>query len=84
MNKTPVKHSTKEEQKKLMVRIVCMVLAVALIVTSIITMLGTTTTEYTLDEMIAAGMVYLGEDGNYYYTDEYLATAESHEGHDHE
>lgn len=83
MNKT-VKVSKKEEQKKLIVRIVCLVLAVALIVTSLITVLGTGTTEYTLDEMIEAGIVYLGDDGNYYFTEEYLASEESHEGHDHE
>ena len=83
MNKT-VKHSKKEEQKKLIVRIVCLVLAVALIVTSLITVLSTGTTEYTLDEMIEAGIVYLGEDGNYYFTEEYLASEESHEGHDHD
>ena len=85
MNKTTVKKSKKEEQKKLMVRIVCMVLAVALIVTSLITMLGTgTSTEYTLDDLINAGIVYLAEDGNYYFTEEYLASEESHEGHNHD
>ena len=84
MNKTTVKHNKKEEQKKLIVRIVCMVLAVALIITSLITVMGTGTTEYTLEEMIQAGIVYQGEDGNYYFTEEYLASEESHEGHDHD
>ena len=79
MNKTTVKHNKKEEQKKLIVRIVCMVLAVALIITSLITVMGTGTTEYTLEEMIQAGIVYQGEDGNYYFTEEYLASEESHD-----
>ena len=84
MSKTTVKRNKKEEQKKLIVRIVCMVLAVALIITSLITVMGTGTTEYTLEEMIQAGIVYQGEDGNYYFTEEYLASEESHEGHDHD
>ena len=84
MSKTTVKHNKKEEQKKLIVRIVCMVLAVALIITSLITVMGTGTTEYTLEEMIQAGIVYQGEAGNYYFTEEYLASEESHEGHDHD
>ena len=84
MSKTTMKRNKKEEQKKLIVRIVCMVLAVALIITSLITVMGTGTTEYTLEEMIQAGIVYQGEDGNYYFTEEYLASEESHEGHDHD
>lgn len=87
MNKTVTKHSKKEEQKKLMVRIVCLVLVVALIVTSILAMFPSLFEDntYTLDEMIEAGIVYMGEDGSYYFTDEYLSTeAESHEGHDHD
>ena len=84
MSKTTVKRNKKEEQKKLIVRIVCMVLAVALIITSLITVMGTGTTEYTLEEMIQAGIVYQGEDGNYHFTEEYLASEESHEGHDHD
>lgn len=84
MSKTTVKRNKKEEQKKLIVRIVCMVLAVALIITSLITVMGTGTTEYTLEEMIQAGIVYQGEDGNYYFIEEYLASEESHEGHDHD
>ena len=79
MTKTAAKHNKKEEQKKLIVRIVCMVLAVALIITSLITVMGTGTTEYTLEEMIQAGIVYQGEDGNYYFTEEYLASEESHD-----
>lgn len=79
MSKATVKHNKKEEQKKLIVRIVCMVLAVALIITSLITVMGTGTTEYTLEEMIQAGIVYQGEDGNYYFTEEYLASEESHD-----
>ena len=65
-------------------KILAMVLAVALIITSLITVMGTGTTEYTLEEMIQAGIVYQGEDGNYYFTEEYLASEESHEGHDHD
>jgi len=86
----PVKHSKKEEQKQLMVRIVCMVLVVALIVTSILAMFPTLfdnhSDEMTLDEMVEAGILYIGEDGNYYVSDEYLTVEEhdDHEGHDHE
>lgn len=90
MTKTPVKRNKKEEQKKLMVRIVCMVLVVALAVTSLLTMFPTLFQKdegYTLEDLLAAGVVYLGEDGNYYFTEEYLQTAETeedHTGHDHE
>lgn len=90
MNKTPVKHNKKEEQKKLIVRVVCMVLVVALIVTSLLTVFPSLfddhSNEYSLEEMIAAGIVYQGEDGNYYFAEEYLAEEgeEDHTGHDHE
>ena len=101
MSKTVVKHNKKEEQKKLAVRIICMVLVVALVVTSLLAMFPTLfqTVDPELQEMIDAGYVYQAEDGNYYYTDEYIdmLTAmlseaevtttegeESHEGHDHE
>lgn len=74
MNKTAVKHNKKDEQKKLMVRIVCLVLVIALIVTSLLTMLPSLfqTVDPELQAMIDAGYVYLAEDGSYYYTDEYL------------
>ena len=101
MNKPAVKHNKKEEQKKLIVRIICIVLVVALVVTSLLAMFPTLfqTVDPELQAMIDAGYVYQAEDGNYYYTDEYieLLTAalgdaevvtteseESHEGHDHE
>ena len=89
MNKTNVKHNKKEEQKKLMVRIVCMVLVVALAVTSLLTMFPTLFQKdegYTIEELLEAGIVYQGEDGNYYFSEEYLNTTETedHEGHDHE
>ena len=92
MSKTVVKHNKKEEQKKLMVRIVCMVLVVALVVTSILAMFPSLfedhdhTEGYTIEELLEAGILYLGEDGNYYYNEEYLTTEETdeHEGHDHD
>ena len=71
-----MKHNKKEEQKKLMVRIVCMVLAVALIITSLISVMGTSSNEYTMEDLINAGIVYVGEDGNYYFAEEYLAVEE--------
>ncbi len=89
-NKPAVKHSKKEEQKKMMVRLVCMALVVALIVTSILAMFPSLfdnhSDEMTLDEMVEAGILYIGEDGNYYVSDEYLTVEETddHEGHDHE
>ena len=101
MNEPAAKHNKKEEQKKLIVRIICIVLVVALVVTSLLAMFPTLfqTVDPELQAMIDAGYVYQAEDGNYYYTDEYieLLTAalgdaevvtteseESHEGHDHE
>ena len=88
MNKTATKRNKKEEQKKLMVRVVCMVLVVALVVTSMLTVfatfLDTHDHEYSLEDMLEAGIVYLGEDGNYYFTEEYLNTEEDHSDHDHD
>ena len=90
MSKTVVKHNKKEEQKKLMVRIVCMVLVVALVVTSILAMFPTLFEDHTdsdtIEELLAAGILYVGEDGNYYYNEEYLTTVEGddHECHDHD
>lgn len=101
MNKTNTKHNKKEEQKKLMVRIICIVLVVALTVTSLLTMFPSLfqTVDPELQAMIDSGYVYLAEDGNYYYTDEYMEmlsallseteatvteSGDSHEGHDHE
>ncbi len=74
MTKTAAKHNKKEEQKKLIVRIICIVLVVALVVTSLLTMFPSLfqTVDPELQAMIDAGYVYQAEDGNYYYTDEYL------------
>lgn len=101
MNKDTVKRNKKEEKKKLMVRIICMVLVLALAVSSLLAMFPSLfqTMDPELKAMIDAGYVYQAEDGNYYYTDEYIEmlTAalseanvvpaegeENHEGHDHE
>ena len=90
MSKTNVKHNKKEEQKKLIVRFVCMVLVVALVVTSLLAVFPSLfddhSNEISLEEMIEAGIVYQGEDGNYYFAEEYLATEgeEDHTGHDHD
>lgn len=89
MTKTAVKRNKKEEQKKLIVRIVCMVLVVALLVTSLLTMFPSLFQQeqgYSMEDLVNAGIVYQGEDGNYYFTEEYLNTVETedHEGHDHE
>ena len=87
MNKTVVKRNKKEEQKKLMVRIVCFALVIALAVTSLLAMFPTLfqqeTTYSTIEEMIEAGILYQNEDGSYSYTEEYLNSI-SHEGHDHD
>lgn len=84
MNKTATKRNKKEEQKKLIVRIVCMVLVVALAVTSLLTVFPTLFQQeqsYSIQDLVDAGIVYLGDDGNYYFTDEYLSTeVESVEG----
>lgn len=88
MNKTVTKHNKKEEQKKLAVRIICLVLVAALAVTSLLTVFPSLFQQddgYSMQELIDAGVVYLGEDGNYYVSEEYLAIEiEDHEGHDHE
>lgn len=89
MTKTAPKRNKKEEQKKLAVRIVCLVLVVALAVTSLLTMFPPLFQQddgYSIQELVDAGVVYLGEDGNYYFSEEYLTTIENedHEGHDHE
>ncbi len=76
MTKTPVKHSKKEEQKKTAVRIVCLVLVFALLVTSLLTMFPSlfqnNTTTYTIDDLVAMGLIELDEDGNIVYMDESL------------
>ncbi len=87
MTHTQPKRNKKEEQKKLIVRIVCLVLVVALLVTSLLTMfpsLFQQEPEYDLQAMIDAGIIYLAEDGNYYFTDAYLEEITAEEDHDHE
>ena len=92
MTKTTVKRNKKEEQKKLAVRIICLVLVAALLVTSLLAMFPSLFQQeesYSLEDLVNAGIVYLGEDGNYYFTEEYInsystETTEDHEGHDHE
>ncbi|MDD6051096.1 MAG: hypothetical protein PUC00_07485 [Clostridiales bacterium] len=87
MAKVSTKPNKKEEQKKLAVRIVCLVLVVALAVTSLLAMFPylfqRNDDGYSVEELLAAGVIYLGEDGNYYFTDEYLHAIEDTE-HDHE
>ena len=88
MTKTTTKPNKKEEQKKMTVRIVCLVLVVALAVTSLLTMFPTllhNDEEYSIQEMLDAGIVYLGDDGNYYFTEEYINSLNvGAEDHDHE
>lgn len=86
MAKVSTKPNKKEEQKKLAVRIVCLVLVVALAVTSLLAMfpyLFQRNESYSVEDLLAAGVIYLGEDGKYYFTDEYLHAIEDTE-HDHE
>lgn len=88
MTKTTTKPNKKEEQKKMTVRIVCLVLVVALTVTSLLAMFPTllhNDEEYSIQEMLDAGIVYLGDDGNYYFTEEYINSLDLEaEDHDHE
>lgn len=76
MTKTTVKHNKKEEQKKTAVRIVCLVLVFALLVTSLLTMFPSlfqnNTTTYTIEDLVAMGLIELDEDGNIVYMDESL------------
>ena len=89
MNKS-VKRNKKEEQKKLMVRIVCMVLVVALAVTSLLAMFPTlfqdnSSNAYTIEELIQMGIIEMDEEGNIYFVDGALnGGEENHEGHDHD
>lgn len=86
MAKVSTRPNKKEEQKKLAVRIVCLVLVVALAVTSLLAMfpyLFQRNDSYSMQELLDAGVIYLGEDGNYYFTEEYLHSIEDTE-HDHE
>lgn len=75
MSKTVTKRNKKEEQKKLAVRVICLILVVALAVTSLLAVFPTLFQQNegpTLQELIDAGVVYLGEDGNYYFTDDFI------------
>ena len=90
MNKT-TKRNKKEEQKKLAVRIVCLVLVVALAVTSLLAMFPTlfqdNSSSYTLtiEDLVEMGLIEVDENGNIISIDESLTTeTEDHEGHDHE
>ena len=94
MTKVTPKRNKKEEQKKLAVRIVCLALVVMLAIGSLIGITGLFQGEQIdpqLQAMIDAGYVYQAEDGNYYYTEEYInlfselvTETEDHEGHYHE
>lgn len=86
MTKVSVK---KEERKKLIVRIVCMALVIALVVTSLLTMFPSlfqdnSSYTLTLEDLVAMGLIELDEDGNIIAVDESLLIEEDHEGHDHE
>ncbi len=79
MTKTTTKPNKKEEQKKMTVRIVCLVLVVALTVTSLLAMFPNllhSDEEYSIQEMLDAGIIYLGDDGKYYFTEEYINSLE--------
>ena len=92
MTKVTAKRNKKEEQKKLAVRVICLVLVVMLALGSLIGITGLFQGEQIdpqLQAMIDAGLVYLAEDGNYYYTEEYInllteMTAVEEEEHNHE
>lgn len=93
MTKVTTKRNKKEEQKKLAVRITCLVLVIALVVTSLLTMFpslfqdNSGYTTYTIEDLVAMGLIELDEDGNIIFVDDAL-TGESdehdHEGHDHD
>ena len=84
------KRNKKEEQKKMIVRIVCMVLVIALAVTSLLAMFPTlfenhTDNSYTIEELIQMGLVELDEEGNLVFVDGVFdGEAEDHTDHDHE
>lgn len=92
MTKVTSKHNKKEDQKKLVVRIICLVLVVMLALGSLIGITGLfqgNAIDPQLQAMLDAGLVYLAEDGNYYYTEEYInlltsMTETEEEEHNHE
>ena len=86
MSKTVTKRNKKEEQKKLAVRVICLILVVALAVTSLLAVFPTLFQQdegYSIQELIDAGIVYMGEDGNYYFNDEFIVN-ENQEAQDNE
>ncbi len=71
---TATKRNKQEEQKKLMVRIVCWVMVAALVLTSGLAMISWifdkddgAMSAADLQAYIDAGLVVLGDDGNYYW-----------------
>ncbi len=90
MTKVTSKNNKKEEQKKLIVRIVCMTLVVALAVTSLLTMFPSlfqddTAQTYTIEDLVAMGLIEIDEEGNIVFTDDSMfEVTESGEEHDHE
>ncbi len=90
MTKVTNKKNKKEEQKKLAVRIVCMVLVVALLVTSLLAMFPSlfqddTPQTYTIEDLIAMGLIEIDEDGNIVFKDNSMfEVTESGEEQDHE
>lgn len=92
MSKNENRRSKKEDQKKLAVRIVCLVLVVALVVTSLLTMFPSLFqqeegySDAEIQAMLEAGIIYQAEDGGYYFTEEFISTmnAGEEDGHDHE
>lgn len=89
MTKNPTKRNKKEENKKLIVRIVCFALVIALAVTSLLSMFPALfqdqSRSYTIEELVEMGIVELDEEGNIIFVDEALTGGEdSHEGHNHD
>lgn len=90
MTKAAPRRSKKEEQKKLMVRITCLVLAVALIVTSVVAIFSSFFqdnsgyTTYTIDDLVAMGLIEVDEEGNITFVDGALTGETDDHDHDHE
>lgn len=91
MTKGTTKRNKKEEQKKLMVRITCLVLVVALVATSMLTIFSSffqdnSSYTYTIEDLVAMGLIEVDEDGNITFVSDALTgeTDEDHEGHDHD
>ena len=92
MSKGTQKQSRQEEQRKAMVRIICLVLVVVMAVTSLLAvfpMLFNSGIDPELQAMIDAGYAYVDEDGTIYLTQEYIDLMTGDEpdagdGHDHD